>query len=562
MIQEKELQNLLFITFSNSKKSNSEFFVNLSKTVFFALTNYLLIYYNRLKIGGKVPPTNIFLEVFMKLTSKKLLAALCAVAMVVTMVAAMVVPMFTVTATAAENTAMITFDSTEKRTAFDAEHQVWEENGITLTNNKAGSSSAVADYANPARFYKSSEAFITCAAGNITQIVFTCSGSNYAKAPTVTGGTATTSGTTITITMDAPTSEVHLVFSGSQVRAKTMTVTYEAAPAAPDAPVEPSLSLSGDNFVCLGDTLALTAKLENSEETLVWSSSNETAATVDQNGVVTPVAMGTTTITVTAGELSKEKTIKVFPAAGEITVAEALAICNFVGSETAPVAYTVKGVIEKIDTAYDATYKNLTVTVTDGTGSLMAFRMKGTGADSLVVGDEIVVTGYLKKYNSTPEFDAGCTFTMSTAAAAASAELGYRYADDFKNSKFSIRFTVDADLANVEADAFGICVKVNGNDIFYNAETSKSWTEDEETGEFYITVNLGDIANNAEKLALEITAAAYVTVGETTVVSANAVTCSVASLVEDYYADEYADEEGDTVEELYNHLVELGVIAE
>ena len=55
-------------------------------------------------------------------------------------------------------------------------------------------------------------------------------------------------------------------------------------------------------------TLTATAKPENAtDKTVTWSSANEKIATVDENGVVTGVAVGTTTITATAKDGSKVK---------------------------------------------------------------------------------------------------------------------------------------------------------------------------------------------------------------------------------------------------------------
>lgn len=77
-------------------------------------------------------------------------------------------------------TATITFDDKEKRTEFDTSHQIWEENGIKVINNKHKSTSNVADYANPARFYKSSELIVE--KDGMVEISFNCSGSSYATA--------------------------------------------------------------------------------------------------------------------------------------------------------------------------------------------------------------------------------------------------------------------------------------------------------------------------------------------------------------------------------------------
>ena len=69
---------------------------------------------------------------------------------------AMVLSFIPFSAFAADMEATITFDNKTKRTEYSTTKQVWEENGIKVTNNKASSSSNVADYAKPARFYASS----------------------------------------------------------------------------------------------------------------------------------------------------------------------------------------------------------------------------------------------------------------------------------------------------------------------------------------------------------------------------------------------------------------------
>ncbi len=79
--------------------------------------------------------------------------------------------------------------------------------------------------------------------------------------------------------------------------------------------------------------------------------------------------------------------------------------------------YTLTGVITKIDTAYSSQYKNITVTiVVDGLTEypVQCYRMKGTGADAIKVGDTITVTGTLKNYNGTKEYDSGCTLDKYT----------------------------------------------------------------------------------------------------------------------------------------------------
>ena len=74
--------------------------------------------------------------------------------------------------------------------------------------------------------------------------------------------------------------------------------------------------------------------------------------------------------------------------------------------------YTLEGVIIRVDTPYDAGYKNVTVTIQVGDLKdmpIMCYRLKGEGADTIKAGDTITVTGAIKNYNGTIEFDAGCT---------------------------------------------------------------------------------------------------------------------------------------------------------
>ncbi len=76
--------------------------------------------------------------------------------------------------------------------------------------------------------------------------------------------------------------------------------------------------------------------------------------------------------------------------------------------------HSLTGKIISVDEAYSSQYKNVTVTIeVEGfpTMPMKCYRMKGDGADILAVGDTITVTGKIKNYNGTVEFDAGCTFT-------------------------------------------------------------------------------------------------------------------------------------------------------
>ena len=76
-----------------------------------------------------------------------------------------------------------------------------------------------------------------------------------------------------------------------------------------------------------------------------------------------------------------------------------------------PIQTALTGVITKIDTPYSEQYGNISIIMeVDGNTEqpIMAYRLKGEGADKLAVGDTICVMGTLKNYKGTIEFDAGC----------------------------------------------------------------------------------------------------------------------------------------------------------
>ena len=128
-----------------------------------------------------------------------------------------------------EVTKTITFDNTSKRTVFNNNQQVWVENGITVTNDKAASTNNVANYYKPARFYQGSKLTFT-AGGEIVKIVFDCNSSSYATAlKNSLGsslGTVSISSDKVTLVPTTPTTSVVVAKLTAQVRMDSMTVTW------------------------------------------------------------------------------------------------------------------------------------------------------------------------------------------------------------------------------------------------------------------------------------------------------------------------------------------------
>ncbi len=89
-------------------------------------------------------------------------------------------------------------------------------------------------------------------------------------------------------------------------------------------------------------------------------------------------------------------------------VEEAYALAN---GKRMPGEYTLTGKISSIEKAWSEDYQNISVTIRiEGCGSktVRCYGLTGEGAKDLRIGDEITVTGVLKKYNGRVEFDTGC----------------------------------------------------------------------------------------------------------------------------------------------------------
>ena len=117
--------------------------------------------------------------------------------------------------------ASISFADKANRTDYSTSSQVWKQNGIVVTNNKGASTNNVGDYANPARFYKSSNVTIE-APGEIVSISIDCKGleSKYVTP----WGTAEDG--IVTITLDGTSKTYSISELSAQARAYSMTVTY------------------------------------------------------------------------------------------------------------------------------------------------------------------------------------------------------------------------------------------------------------------------------------------------------------------------------------------------
>ena len=181
------------------------------------------------------------------------------------------------------------------------------------------------------------------------------------------------------------------------------------------------------NLVKLGGTFTAPTLTNPHSLTVAYESSNTDVAEVASNGALTIKAVGVAEITASfAGDEdykagSAQYALYVVAHEGTeadpYTVADARVVIDKVG-ETGIADKYATGIVSKIVTAFNPTYGNITYDISsDGateSAQLRAFRgfdKDGawfTSEDDVLVGDEVVVKGTLKKYlPSTYEFDEG-----------------------------------------------------------------------------------------------------------------------------------------------------------
>ena len=113
--------------------------------------------------------------------------------------------------------------------------------------------------------------------------------------------------------------------------------------------------------------------------------------------------------------------------AGPTTCAEAAAAALSVSANNElyndGAVYSITGFVTAIQTAYNSQFNNVSFWMADdaeGGKVIQAYRAACASAeDAPTVGDKVTVTGSLTKYNTTPEFAAGCTYVIVESAAPA-----------------------------------------------------------------------------------------------------------------------------------------------
>lgn len=207
---------------------------------------------------------------------------------------------------------------------------------------------------------------------------------------------------------------------------------------------EPALPSAGLSFpeksytINFGDAFTAPALTKATDAAATYTSSVPAVAEVDPaTGAVTVKAYGTTVITAntpaTASYRPGEASYTLEVLNPEITVDKPLTVAQALAvSENAPHKVFVKGVVTEVTTAYDENYKNVSFNIADaadGTEVLLVYRAKWAADVNApedfnpVKGATVIISGNLKVYNGTKEFDANCQIVKYDATTSGVEEI-------------------------------------------------------------------------------------------------------------------------------------------
>jgi len=179
----------------------------------------------------------------------------------------------------------------------------------------------------------------------------------------------------------------------------TATMDFVVLP----APAATGIVINGapsDGKIVKGDTIALSASVsvnrEGANASVNWTTGDSNTATVDENGVVTAKAAGSTTITATSvltPAIYESIDITVLPSVADIGTSEA--------------SFTVRGRVATLDSKG--------FMLDDGAAAVYVYK---NAAPGVAVGDHVEVSGTTTNYNGAMQFgNTGLQITQLTSAA-------------------------------------------------------------------------------------------------------------------------------------------------
>ncbi len=372
------------------------------------------------------------------------------------------------------DTASLSFETIDARTVFTEDQQVYKQNGITFTNNKASSTTPVTNNTseNHVRLYKGSEVIIEFP--GIMKIDFHSFDDMYNYRTFLVGNLTATYGADavtvdeenniVSLTLATPTDKVQFTCSAGQARLYSIDVEGKAGgltDAEKVAAAKESLKLAQTNYF-MPDTVTLPA--EQGGATVTWELKEASSNVSVENGTLKVTSLPTAetevtlkaTLTLNKETTDKEITIKLLPAptltnegteAKPYTSAEAKTITKLVDEDgyfslagEAKAVY-VHGYVIKLEgkdgVVWNSEYNNWTnvyiadtkTAETTDDNAILIYRLVADGTvlaqqeGALKVGAEITVRGYLQNYKgNTPEIAAYGDNDVNATS--------YKYVDD------------------------------------------------------------------------------------------------------------------------------------
>ena len=289
-----------------------------------------------------------------------------------------------------------------------------------------------------------------------------------------------------TISLEGVGSEGAVLTLTSTKRAFVWSATYETG----EAPKVATPVISGD--ATFTDSVIVTITCSTPEADIYYTIDGTTDPKCDCSAAPeykNPIVIKeTTTIKAAAytgndwSAVATKTFTKVAPLTDPTNCAEAAEAALSVSGNNVPYnngkEYTIEGFVTAIATEWSEQYKNITFWMADtkdGGEVLEAFRaVCETAADAPAVGDKVAVTGKLTKYNTTPEFAAGCTFEILGGEVEEWAEIKFSAAD------VATAGTLDGKVFTAEGSEFKLTLtdKTSGGRLAIDANTASFGTEE------------------------------------------------------------------------------------
>ncbi len=351
-------------------------------------------------------------------------------------------------------TATLSFATADARVSQTTTQQVWKQNGITFTNDKASSSNDIIDSKNPVRLYKGSK--VTIEFPGIRKIDFHSADDQYKYYTNLKGNLAAAFSESelsfddenfvASLTLANPSDKVEFTCSAGQARLFSIDVEGKEgglSDAEKLAAAKDTLKLAQTNYFMV-DNVTLPAT--HSDATVTWELKDASENVAVESGVlkVKSLPAAETEVTLVAHlklneeTADKEVKIKLLPTptlTGEGTEAkpysasEANAIAKLVDADgffslagAAKAVYIHGYVIDLVGddkgVVWNSDYNNWTnvyiadskTATKDDANSLLVYRIVADGTilakeeNALKVGAEITLVGYLQNYRgNTPE---------------------------------------------------------------------------------------------------------------------------------------------------------------